>query len=102
MNMVTRLDDEPQETPDSDKLTAGSLQAWLIQQLAASLNCRPEEIDPRTPFTALGVDSLRAFNLTGELAQWLQQELPVTLLWEHSTVEQLVQHLEPTSRAVDG
>src|SRR5262245_9476479 len=74
-----------------------SLQEWLLQKLATVLRCHPDEIDAQVPFPELGLDSLSAFNLTGELAHRLKRDLPATLLWEYSTVDQLLHYLLPSA-----
>jgi acyl carrier protein len=70
-----------------------TVQAWIIKQLAKVIGIKPDQIDPRLPFTTFGLDSLTAFNLTGDLADWLGRDLPATLLWDHPTIVSLSQHL---------
>ncbi|CAN5410856.1 hypothetical protein BH10CHL1_BH10CHL1_06700 [soil metagenome] len=77
----------------SKQLTAELVQAWLISHLATVLDISPAEIDIHAPFDRYGLDSLAAITLTGELEEWLDQELPVTLAWDYPNIELLAQYL---------
>jgi len=77
----------------NDGHAAEAIQAWIILRLSEALRVKPYEIDPRLPFTRFGLDSLTAFNLTGDLADWLGRDLSATLLWEYPTIASLSQHL---------
>jgi thioesterase domain-containing protein/acyl carrier protein len=65
----------------------------MVGQLAEALGLRPEQIDTRRALTSYGLDSLRAFELTGDLAYRLDYEVPVTLFWDYPTIEALSQFL---------
>lgn len=66
---------------------------WMVSNLSKALGVGPEHINPQLPFTSLGLDSLTAFTLTGDLAYWLGQSLPATLFWEYPTIDSLADHL---------
>jgi thioesterase domain-containing protein/acyl carrier protein len=68
---------------------SSEIQTWMISQLAEVLGLRPDQIDPRRDLTSYGLDSLRAFELTGDLAYWLDYDVPVTLFWDYPTIETL-------------
>lgn len=70
-----------------------SIQAWMVIRLAEELHVPRAEIDVRKPFLDYGLDSIVAFTLTGELADWLGFDLPATLFWDHPTLEALAQFL---------
>jgi acyl carrier protein len=94
--------EDPPIAADADaKSAAQVLRAWLIERVAEAVRRRPEEIDAEEPFAVLGVDSLAAFSLAGELAEWRRQDLPATLLWDFPTIDSLVQHLEPGAAAAE-
>ncbi|MDY7093375.1 MAG: SDR family NAD(P)-dependent oxidoreductase [Acidobacteriota bacterium] len=69
------------------------IEAWLTERLGARLGFSPEELDRTQPFARYGLDSAAAVSLTGELEDWLDRELPATLLYEHPTVEQVASFL---------
>jgi len=74
-------------------LSAETIQAWIILQLSHATGIEPSQIDTRLTFDSLGLDSLRAFILTGDLAEWLGRDLPATLLWDYPTIEALARRL---------
>jgi acyl carrier protein len=73
--------------------TAETIQAWMILRLSEAIGVKPHQIDPQLPFVSFGLDSLTAFNLTGDLADWLSRDLPATLLWDYPTIASLSHHL---------
>lgn len=70
-----------------------TIQAWMVSRVAETLQVEPCTVDIRQPFTSYGLESIAAFTLTGDLAEWLACDLPATLLWEHPTIETLARHL---------
>jgi acyl carrier protein len=52
-----------------------------------------DEIDPRTPLTELGLDSLMAVQLRDALAAELARPLPATLLFSYPTLDDLTDFL---------
>ena len=73
--------------------TETAVRNWLAVRLAAELREPLESIDQRRPFSDLGLDSLQAVMLTGDLADWLGCRLPPTLLEEHPDIESLSRYL---------
>jgi amino acid adenylation domain-containing protein len=66
---------------------------WMTTRIAAPLGEDPARIDIRAPFSRFGLGSLQAVRLAGELEEWLARSLSPTLLYEHTTIESLSQHL---------
>lgn len=64
-----------------------AIQQWLVTQLAKQLSLDPKNIKVQEPLTRYGLDSIDAVTLVGELEDWLELELPSTLLWDYPTVE---------------
>jgi len=79
-------------TTTNDK-SAEAIQVWLTDRLAAVLNISPDAIDSSESFDRYGLDSLAAITLTGDLEEWLDCELPVTLAWDYPTIELLSAYL---------
>jgi acyl transferase domain-containing protein/acyl-CoA synthetase (AMP-forming)/AMP-acid ligase II/acyl carrier protein len=73
--------------------TSREIQRWLSECIAAESGLDPLQIDPETPFAALGVDSARAVVLVAELSGWLGRQVAETAPWEHPTIAKLSQHL---------
>lgn len=70
-----------------------AIQTWLVNKLAKQLSLNAQTIDVREPLTRYGLDSIDAVTLVGELEDWLQIELPSTLLWDYPTIEKSAQYL---------
>ncbi len=72
---------------------------WVTGMVANARGVRPDDIDPDRPFVELGLDSMSAVSLSGDMEMLLDVDLPPTLLWEHPTISALVSHLWPLWQA---
>ena len=77
-------------------MNQSGIRDWLIARVADNLKCPPEEIGVEDHFAALGLDSLSMLTLTGDLAAWLNRDLPATLLLRHPSIEEVVEVLART------
>lgn len=73
--------------------TDAEIQDWIVDYLANILEIDAEEVDVTIPFDRYGLDSSAAVGMTGDLADWLNQEIDPTLLYDYPTVEALVRYL---------
>ncbi len=77
-------------SPTTQNPTATSpveaIQAWLVAQLADVLSLDPKTVDVTQPLTRYGLDSIDAVTLVADLEDWLDLELPSTLLWDYPTI----------------
>jgi amino acid adenylation domain-containing protein len=85
-------------TGSSDQ--AAELEAWLVARLAASLEVEPSAIDRRRPFAQLGLGSIRAVGLAGELQDHLGRPLSPTVFYEYPTIADLSAFLAGHGAAV--
>jgi acyl carrier protein len=69
------------------------LRDWLVSYLAKQLFLDKQEIDTDEPIASFGLDSVEAANLSADLMQWLDRDLPATLVWDYPTIELLANHL---------
>lgn len=76
-----------------DVKSGDDIKSWVVDYLADLLEIDPDEIDVTVPFDRYGLDSSAAVGLTGELEDWLGEEVSPTLLYDYPTVESLVEHL---------
>jgi acyl carrier protein len=72
------------------------IELWLAHRLAAETGLDAAQIGFETSFAVLGLDSLRAAALTGELADWLGRQVAEGAPWDHPTISRLAHHLAGT------
>ena len=70
-----------------------AIQTWLVQQLADVLSLDPTTVDVTQPLTRYGLDSIDAVTLVADLEDWLDLELPSTLLWDYPTIAKAATYL---------
>ncbi len=75
-----------QTVTSNSKINQESIQNWLVEQLADVLSLDADSIDVNESLTRYGLDSIDAVTLVGDLEDWLDLELPDTLLWDHPTI----------------
>jgi acyl carrier protein len=66
----------------------------IIQKISRVLGIKSNQIDPDLPFDKFGIDSIKAMLIVGELEDWLDFELPATLLWDYNTINSLSNYLK--------
>ncbi|MFC4563027.1 acyl carrier protein [Nocardiopsis mangrovi] len=69
------------------------LRAWLIEEVARRTAADPWQVDPAVPFTALGLTSRGATELTGALEIHMGRPVPTLLAWQYPTIDTLARHL---------
>jgi acyl carrier protein len=82
--------------------TREPIEQWIVHRLSACAGLAPQEIDIELPCTAYGLDSLTGLTLVGDLELWLHIRLSPILLWEVSSIDQLVQYLVDAWLATSG
>ncbi|RKN40377.1 acyl carrier protein [Streptomyces hoynatensis] len=81
----------------------------LIKAIASEAGYAPAELPTDRPFTEFGLDSMAALSVGMEIEETCGlSDLPVTLLWDHPTVDALTEALwalmqgELTATAAEG
>ncbi len=69
------------------------IQEWIVSYISELLEVNPAELDTSVPFDHYGLDSAAAVGLTGELEDWLGQELEPILLYDYPTIDALSEYL---------
>jgi thioesterase domain-containing protein/acyl carrier protein len=87
--MNALLSDLPASVCDDGSRTAAEIRTWIVTMLARILGVDPVSIDTAAPLHSLGASSLVAITMTGDLAQWLNRDLPATLMWDHPSIDAL-------------
>ncbi len=73
---------------------AKQLESTLTEMLSKTLRIDAAEIDVTRPLPHYGLDSIDAVTLAGDLEDWLNVDLPSTLLWDYPTVAAIAGFLE--------
>ena len=82
------------QSPSSSKSESiVKIEAWLVEQLADVLSIEASSVDVAQPLTRYGLDSIDAVTLVGDLEDWLDLELPSTLLWDYPSVEKAAAYM---------
>ena len=69
------------------------LKEWLVKRLSELMQIKAETINIKDTFSSMGIDSLKAVELSGDLETLLKRELPSTLVYDYPTIEQLARYL---------
>lgn len=77
----------------SEPITEASVQEWLVTHIAAVAQITAEEVDVDRPFAEFGMDSMKLFQLSGDLQKFLGQEVSEIVAWDYPTIAQLSRHL---------
>lgn len=78
---------------DIDDLTS-ELQTALTAMVSQTLRIDAQDIDVHRPLPRYGLDYIDAVALAGDIEEWLNIELPTTLLWDYPTVSAIAGFIE--------
>ena len=90
------MNDNSSSEPNSPETTihsASEIAEWIAARVAGEMKIAPSEIDLNQDLTTFGMDSIAAFTLTGDLAEWLDRDLRATLMWEYPSIQALAEYL---------
>jgi acyl carrier protein len=73
--------------------TAENIRTWLIERVAYYLDEPAETIDPGAPLAEIGVDSVYAFTLCGEVEDTLSVTVEPSLIWNVENLVDLTDHI---------
>ncbi len=69
------------------------LESWLVPWLSIRADLNPDAMQPETPFVELGIDSLTAIEISQDLDQLLELQLPPMAIWSSPTCAALATFL---------
>jgi 8-amino-7-oxononanoate synthase len=81
------------ERQNRKAFTEDEIRKWLVASVATVVKMKPEQIDVTQSFDSFGMDSLQAVSLSGDLEEWLGEELSPTLVWDYPSIDLLVRYL---------
>lgn len=75
------------------KLDIPSIEAWLIERVARYLRLSPDEISPNTQLDEIGLDSVYALTLCGEIEDGMGLVVEPTIAWDYPTAGAIARQL---------
>ncbi|GAB3175725.1 acyl carrier protein [Myceligenerans halotolerans] len=69
--------------------TTQDLEAWLTEQVVGFGTAAVDQVTPTTPLAELGLDSVYALALCGEIEDAYGIEVDATIAWDHPTIQAL-------------
>ncbi|OEV27903.1 hypothetical protein AN220_03550, partial [Streptomyces nanshensis] len=82
-----------EQAPPAQGADRDRIRSLTTQRLARALRVPPEELSSRRAFAELGVDSITGMSFVSELGEELGLELDAALLYDHTTIDRLTDHL---------
>jgi acyl carrier protein len=70
-----------------------TIQSWLVERVADYLERAPQHVDPVVPLAELGLDSVSAVNLCGEIEDRWSLEVDPVLVFEYPTIADIAAYL---------
>jgi len=81
------------DQPRKDFADKEEIQAWLKEAVSKIVKIPPARIDSHRSFPEYGLDSLALVELSGNLGEFLNRDLPQLIAWEYPTIELLSAYL---------
>jgi acyl carrier protein len=91
---VTKPAPAPAPAPAQPPAGAANLFEYVRSLMAKAVQMQESDIDPDQNFMELGADSMTAMTMVKEMEQRYNIELPATLLFEYTTLNELVDYLK--------
>ncbi len=79
--------------PERKSARAREIEAWLRVRLGEELGLDQKTLDLRVPFASLGMGSVEAVSLVGDLERWLNVSIAATALYDYPTIGALARFL---------
>jgi acyl carrier protein len=69
--------------------TLPQIRDWLTERVSFYLEIPAQDIDPEASLVALGLDSVYAMTLSGDMADSFGADVEPTVAWDHGTINEL-------------
>ena len=83
----------PSPSHEPVRYTREEMRAWMIDYVARLLGVDPGEVDPSGSFEHAGIDSSGAVGMSGDLEDLLGTQFETSLIYDHPSIDALVDHL---------
>lgn len=87
------LHTNPDQSALNEAPSVAAIEQWLIKKFADQSFMSPDQVNTSMQVTTLGLDSMDAVMIAGDLEEWLNIEVPSTLLWDYPTIKQIAAFL---------
>ena len=71
------------------QLTTTEIEQWLVSRVVTYGKVAPESFPVDTPLAELGLDSVYALTLCGDIEDAYDLEVDPTIVWDHPTIREL-------------
>jgi acyl carrier protein len=71
---------------------------WLLRRVAEMLGADGDSIDCAAPFVDLGLSSVQAIEVAGDLERWTELTLPPTVAFDYPTIEAVAEYVADCAR----
>jgi acyl carrier protein len=90
---MTTSPQDPRATTGEDTVSAEAIADWLTACIADYREMQPSAIDKDAPLADLGLDSVYALTLCGDVEDHWGLETDPTVAWDFPTINALAGHL---------
>lgn len=73
------------------ELTTNQIEEWLVSRVVAYGKVAGDGFTVDTPLAELGLDSVYALTLCGDIEDEYQLEVDPTIVWDHPTIRELAE-----------
>ncbi|MFE9600508.1 acyl carrier protein [Streptomyces hokutonensis] len=80
-------------TVPSAATSSEAIRGWLLDRVAYYLECPSAEVDAGVQLAELGLDSVYALNLCGDVEDHFGLAVEPTMAWDHPTIEAMTAYL---------
>ena len=77
----------------ADHIDSNALQEWLKERVAAYGDLSAADIDSNAQLADLGLDSVYALTLCGDIEDTFNIEMDPSVIWDHDTIRSLADAL---------
>ncbi|MFD5234698.1 acyl carrier protein [Streptomyces qaidamensis] len=81
------------ETTGAASAGAETIRTWLTERVAYFLDVRPQDIAADDLLVEIGLDSVYALTLCGDVEEEFGILVEATLAWDHPTIDALTAHI---------
>ncbi|MEB3963720.1 acyl carrier protein [Streptomyces kunmingensis] len=90
---TTPVETTPADTTAVDTTAVETIRTWLTERVAYFLDTEPAEIAADDLLVEIGLDSVYALTLCGDVEDEFGILVEATLAWDHPTIDALTAHI---------